>query len=714
MTPARRSPRPAAPTARPSLHAGESGLIPRGDVKTNAEIPGQGISVIGRASMGGPLDDLILLTGRWARRPGEIVLSHDRPVSAVPGGTVTVTSASGRPKLKVVGIAVSITSADLAWVVPSQLAALRPRDQPRVVKMLYTFSNAASTEQQVRADLNEIRHALPPGAVINWVPSLDTAEGLAAVQGINTPFAVSFGIIALVLAVLMTASIVAAAVMASYRRIGVLKSIGFTPGQVAATYLVQIGIPALGGAIAGTVLGRHWVLPLVNGGPGSGAAVPLWIYLTAPLGLLALTGLAALIPALRAGRLSAVQAIAAGQAPRIGHGFAAHRLAGKLPLPRPISLGLAAPFNRPARSALTLGTLTLGLTAVVLAVGLDASIAKIDSATTQTQRTVLVGTGIPPHLGALAPSQQHKVIATLRAQPGTLAYLDQANATVSAPGVGSQVPITAYQGNAAGLGWDITSGTWFHGPGEVVVNTARPSTAHLAVGQTIHFNLNGRTVTARITGEVYAPEPPLAVGTLLTSRQTLANADIHLPVTWDIGAIRPAGQQGYEASLERALGPSYDVTIIGLGINHGVGAFALVDTSLMRLLTLMIAALAALGVLNSVLMITRERVHDLGIFKALGMTPGQTLTMVICWIAVPALAAIIVALPAGMAIQDTVIHEIGRDNPGVLLPPGVVHVYTAGGLALLALAGLGIAIAGALAPAGRAAASTATTALHAE
>jgi len=44
----------------------------------------------------------------------------------------------------------------------------------------------------------------------------------------------------------------------------------------------------------------------------------------------------------------------------------------------------------------------------------------------------------------------------------------------------------------------------------------------------------------------------------------------------------------------------------------------------------------------------------------------------------------------------------------------VLHVYTAGGLTLLALAGLAIAIAGALGPATWAAASRTTTALRTE
>ena len=73
----------------------------------------------------------------------------------------------------------------------------------------------------------------------------------------STPFITAFAIIALGLAVLIVASVAAVAVVASYRRTGVLKSIGFTPGQVMAVYLAQIGLPALAGAATGAVLGSH-------------------------------------------------------------------------------------------------------------------------------------------------------------------------------------------------------------------------------------------------------------------------------------------------------------------------------------------------------------------------------------------------------------------------------------------------------------------------
>jgi putative ABC transport system permease protein len=443
--------------------------------------------------------------------------------------------------------------------------------------------------------------------------------------------------------------------------------------------------------------------------------------------------LTAATPALRAGRLSAVQAIAAGQAPRAGRGYAAHRLASKLALPRPVSFGLAAPFTRPARSAATLAAVTSGLTAVVLAAGLDSSIAKINQGATQWQHAVLVAAGDqagkqPPGSQAFTASQQRTAVAALRAQPGTLTYLAEASGTARVPGAGPQLPITAYSGDAAGLGWDITSGAWYTGPGQVAVNTARPGTGGLQVGQIIQMSVGGKQVTARVAGEVYAPSPVL--GALLTSQQTLRDAGVSLPITRFEAALKPGiSQQSYSAALQRALGPGLNVNAISTGVTtgpghsvHGVGWFALVDTSLIRLLTIMVALLAGLGVLNTVLMLTRERVHDLGIFKAVGMTPGQAITMVTCWVIVPALAAVVIALPAGMALQDAVIHAIGSDQSALSsaavaasqTPGSVIHVYTATGLIQLALAGLAIAITGALGPATWAAASKTTTALRAE
>jgi putative ABC transport system permease protein len=277
------------------------------------------------------------------------------------------------------------------------------------------------------------------------------------------------------------------------------------------------------------------------------------------------------------------------------------------------------------------------------------------------------------------------------------------------------VPVTAFQGNAARLGWGITSGHWYARPGQVVVNTAYPATASLTTGQAIHITVGGKTATGTITGTVYNPG---IVGALLTSWQTLHGAT-GLAVNQYIAALQPGVKPpAYAAALGKTLGHGYIVTNITPGQSGSVGLYGDIDTSLIRLLTVLVAVLAGLGVLNAALMATRERVHDLGVYKAVGMTPQQVITMVTCWAITPAIAAAIIALPAGMALHDAVMHAIASDQAVLpqlsTLPGSLVRVYTPGGLTLLTLAGLAIAVAGALGPATRAAASRTTTALRTE
>jgi hypothetical protein len=550
------------------------------------------VAVVGRASRSGPLDDISQQTGRWPAREGEIDLAPYAPAKGSIGQvvTATVTSVRGRPKLTVVGYASPPTAQDQtqqAWVVPAEITALEKAGAPAQEEMAYTFRDAA-TPAQISADLRELRAALPAGAIVTYASWLDTEYFWESAGGSIAPFLVAYAVIALVLALLIVVIVAAAAVAASYRRIGVLKSIGFTPAQVAAAYLTQLGVPALAGAVAGTVFGSRWAHPMIKAG------VPEWIELSVPAGLCVLAGLAALVPAVRAGRLSAVQAITAGQAPRTRRGYAAHGLAGRLPLPRPVSLGLAAPLSRPSRSAAMFAVVTADLAAVVLAVGLEA--------------------------------QMHQIVM--------------------------------------------------------------------------------------VTG-------------------------------WADNGVR-----------------------------------------LVRQLTRLVAVLAGLGVFSAVLMLARERVHDLGIFKALGMPPRGVITMVTCWVIAPAIAAAALALPGGIALEHAVARAVvswqasrlakiahaptpgaggppslagrrphaassGQPRPGashrILLPGGrsprhavihlpphgvprhsgvppqlaqlgthLAHAYTPATLALLVLAGLAIAIAGALGPAIWAAAAKTTTALHAE
>ena len=133
----------------------------------------------------------------------------------------------------------------------------------------------------------------------------------------------------------------------------------------------------------------------------------------------------------------------------------------------------------------------------------------------------------------------------------------------------------------------------------------------------------------------------------------------------------------------------------------------------MAVIALLLSIAAGLGVLNTVVLHIRERVHDLGVFKAVGMTPRQTIAMVLSSVAGTGLLAGMLAVPAGIAVHQNVIPAI-VGAAGLSVPAGLQNVYGIGELAALALAGLLIALAGALLPAGWAAQSRTAAALRAE
>jgi putative ABC transport system permease protein len=691
-------------------------------------IPGQfvlpSVTLAGRASPGGPVDDITLDSGRWVTRPGEVVVSRNLVGPTLQlGQQITVTGVPGTPRLTVVGIAKSITDSAAGWVMPGEIAALRTPGTPPSAKMLYRLA-AAGTAAQVSVDLAQIRAALPAGVITSsesYLPiRLQATESLAPI----VPFVVAFGIIGLVMSVLIVANVVSGAVVAGYRRIGILKSIGFTPGQVVAAYVGQVTISAIAGCLAGVGLGNLLSVPLLSRTAnvyGVGVlTVPPWVDVTVPLAICALVGIAALLPALRAGRLSAIQAIATGRAPRQHRGYAAHRLLGRLLLPRPVTIGLAAPFARPARTAVTLAAILCGAATVTFAVGLSTSLGRVATAlshsTSEPVQVALPGAvghlykpggSAPPKGRQQSPAAQQRVVeAALRAQPGTLHYVAEAVPEVSVSGLSQPIPVHAFRGNAAWTGYDLISGRWYSGPGQVDVPTYFLTVTGTAVGDTVTITAGGKQVPVRIVGEVFDTENRGLA--MLTDWPTLARAIPGLVPQWYDVVLRPGtSAQAYANALGGGLGSGFGVS---LNVND---SFFLTLTGLIGILTLLLAIVAGLGVLNTVVLTTRERVHDIGVFKALGMTPGQTIIMVVCWVAGTGLAAGVLAVPAGIALHRYVL-PVMASSAGTGLPASFFHVYRIDELVALGLSGLVIAAVAAMAPAGWAAKITTASALRAE
>jgi hypothetical protein len=128
------------------------------------------------------------------------------------------------------------------------------------------------------------------------------AQGAAAV-----PVLIAVSVVGLALSLLMVGYAVRGEVAAGHARIGILKRIGFSPGQVIAVYAAQGLVPAAGGCLAGLMLGHVLAGPLLASAAhsfGVGVpSVPAWVNVDVAFAICGLTGIASLVPARRAARV---------------------------------------------------------------------------------------------------------------------------------------------------------------------------------------------------------------------------------------------------------------------------------------------------------------------------------------------------------------------------------------------------------------------------
>ncbi|MFJ2160899.1 FtsX-like permease family protein [Streptomyces sp. NPDC087856] len=690
---------------------------------------GTPLSVAGRSTSGGAIDNVTVIRGRWVEHPGEIVLSADTGPAGRLGQKLTFPDLPGSPTLTVVGVARSVSRTADAWVLPSQIPELTPSGKVGGYQMLYRFTHAATTAQLTR-DRATIAATVPADSLTGAQSWLGVKKVATRETALFVPFLVAFGVLGLVMSVLIVGNVVAGAVTTGSRRIGILKAVGCTPGQVVRACAGQALIPATAGAALGTAAGHLLAAPVLSDTADAygtaGLGVELWVDVTVIGGVLAVVALTACASAWRAGRLRTVDALAVGRTPGAGRGWSsAAGVAARLPVSRAVGLGLARPFARPARTVAMVVAVLFGVAAVTFATGLASSLSEVIASKNHNAADVTVMSAAPggqPGGGkavrqgqptATDPSalpDPAAVVAAIAAQPGTRAHYGSASTEAAVSGMSGAVTVTVFDGDASWGGFTVVGGRWFTAPGEAVVPSTILTGTGAKTGDTVTLTVRGKAVVVRIVGEVF--DTGNDGGTVFTDAATLRSAAPDLKSTAQYVDLKPGtDKDAYVTALDAELKP-LGVSATGARSSNGSDTVTVLD-SLTALLTLMLVCVAGLGVLGGVVLDTHERVHDLGVHKALGMTPRQTVTMVVASVVLPGLAGGALGVPLGLAVHDAVIPAMGR-AAGLGLPHSVIAVYDGPGLFLLALAGVAVAVLGSLLPAGWAARIRTATALRAE
>jgi putative ABC transport system permease protein len=692
----------------------EIALVPlqRGNEKAVFEI-------VGRATPGGAVDRIALRDGRWPERPGEIVLSYRGDLPALNhvevGTQVRAVSRTGLIPFTVVGAALDLAdtmyenniSVARAWVLPGQVAPLVDGDQVRLgYEMAYRFQRAASADE-LGADRHLVEAALPPGSelwkVTDW---LSMRTGSVWLVTLMSSIIFAFSVFALAAVAVVVATVVAGAVLSSYREIGIIKALGFTPREVIAIFIGQMVLPALAGAIVGIPAGALASGPILSdvasetGLPRQGLIDPV-ADVAILIGTVLLVVIAALIPAIRAARTDSVRAISLGSSPA---GSRRSRLAGvfaRLGAPRPLSLGAGDAFARPARAILTLVALAIGIATLVFAVAFQKTLSEllVDRAT--------YGYGQDVEVYRYPAYSDSDLSTLLAAQPETSIVVATRFLHVDVPGATDPEPLVGMRGNAAGLAYSARTGRWFANPGEAVVGALTARDAHLRLGDRITVMLEGKPLTLQVVGvlddfslsgrgfrvgwdTLSAAQPDISPNDYLVKLRAGSDARAFAR---SIGASRPD-------SLNVSATDMSQIDFYTGLINGMVGG-----------LTMVLVLVAAAGVFNATLLSTRERSHDIATLKAVGMTARQIAVMVSGTALVLAVTATVIGVPLGMLLTGSIFSAMFEFVGLIVDPSGAFGPVT---LLLVFGAAVAVALAGSALPARWAATASVAEVLRSE
>ncbi|HEY4227068.1 MAG TPA: FtsX-like permease family protein [Candidatus Limnocylindrales bacterium] len=705
------------------------------------QIPG---TFSGRPQPDASIDAVTMIAGRWWQAPGEVVLDQDvaTHLERSVGQTIDVYAspnfgkgggpAPGDPTqgstpvetLMIVGIAGSVSTPDVAgWASPADIAKIGG-SQVLPQEMLYRVSPAA-TAGDLAAALNTITQGMPANAVLTASNYLATQTSVNRLADLYVPVLLAFSIFALLAAAFTIANVVGGIVLTSFREIGVMKAIGFTPAQVSWSLVAQVVLPAVLGTVAGVVAGTIASAPIIQQTAQS-FGLPAGFTLSVPvvvavLGIAIGTAIVAAIgPATQAGRLSVVGAISRGLAPSARpDGGRLRRLGLRLPAGLSIRLGVAAGVSHPARAAMTLGAVMVGVVAVTFSLGLNASLlrareglqrptsapVRLDLADAESR---FVGATTSPSNGDPTPAAITAAI-TANADTGRVETIGQTE--VSVPRLGT-VPFVGYQGDSSWLGYDLIAGRWFAGAGEAVAPTNLFAQSGLHLGDTVTVSQDGRSVAITLVGEIFDQARENDDNLVLRGAwDDLAALQPGIePSRWEMQPRAGVEPRTYRGELQSAI-PGLPIS---LESDASSDASFVLFLTVVGVLGAVLVAISLGGVFNTILLETRQRTREIAVLKAIGFTPTGVVAMVAASILPVGIVAGLVGVPIGIAAQGAVLRYMGMVAAKTAIPPVMLDVFSPALLAGLALTGLAIGLVGAYLPAQRAARARIAPVLQAE
>lgn len=504
----------------------------------------------------------------------------------------------------------------------------------RVDRITVTPRPGVSTDELIE----RLRPALPDGLRVASAadPQVLQARAVSAISGGIVAATWGFAVLSALVAALLVSNTFAIVVSQRNAELALTRCLGLTRGQATTTFLIEaalIGVVAAAAGLAAGVPLSMLATTVLQPDADVQAVLTRSMVLAALVIGLGVTVIAAVVPAVRAGRVAPVEALQAATARRRRRGpllvvlvplLTAVRALGRRS--RTLRMAVATPLQDPRRAGATISTLCIGLALMSMVLTLGASVrSAIDdqfvdrsSASVVIRRRGVVRVDAAALERRLGLPDRRIGLVDVTSVEGTIIGPNGAEPTVSS---------SRLDGSTEIVDPEVVEGSGVLDGGAML---SVPTAERLGVGV-------GDQVTLRSTS---GDEIPVEVLGLYRSTSFLGPAVVDRDVaraidaegTFELAALTlPAG-----APVERII-PRIDRRLSGfnrLGVDTPEG-FAAVDTDIAdtvtRLALVLLSGsvlLGGLGAANNVSLSVLERRREFALLRAVGASRHQVRTLV--------------------------------------------------------------------------------------
>ncbi len=697
----------------------------------------------------------VLVAGEWLTGSGdEVVIEWDlaRRRGLDIGDEVKVSSAMGSTTLRIVGLVVLVADSPGAEPIPTFVASATVRllaggsldglsvDELDARRANYglgvRLDDPEATAHLVERAEESARALGLPLRSLTWQQIAD--EVALESEGFGILFTV-FAIFALAATGLIIANTITTHVLARRREIGILKAVGFAPRHVSLLLLSEQLAVGLVATLVGIGVGVLLTPVLVAGtadllATTSSPNVVASNVVVTLFGVMGLVVIFTLLPAWRAGRISAVDAIADGHTSRVQRPSRIAGAARRLGMPTFVVYGVKDAFARPVRAWLGIAGVAVAAATVMLTltysatlnnafenpveVGYAPSEVKVirlpgfgtEQAASRTSESVSVDLGAG--LGVADPMSEQELIELIDSNNQVEAYVTSRSLLIELAGDTTSGPATAaessqvYTGSFVSgpierFGFHLAQGVFFTAPNEAIVDLKLARERGIEVGDELSIVVHGAddqstaTVPIAVTG-IYVSRPG---GSILLGLDTLR-------------AINPEAEAG---DLLLKLDADVDTAHFAEELFATTGGRVLVDDQSSGLtededgnraiipfflgLNLVLVGLAGTNLLSSQIFAVRERTREFGIVKTIGFTPRQVVASVIAGAVLLTAVGVVLGALVGFAFTYQLLTSLVAENG---LAGGFVQFPSFASLLIFAPLIAAVAILGAAIPARRA------------